>query len=191
MSRKKQIKNNRRDSRKPLYKQVAYAAIVLLLLIGTIVLSIVIDKSSPVFTLSIESDLTDNAAKQLCQMIEEKPYIGDVKYLTKEDVLEQESDKLGFNPAEGFGMNPYLPLIDIRLKTKYVVPDSFPNVEADLMSLPMVTEVTPPDNFQTMQEDMENLRTRVLFLRGLALVLGILLIWMSVSIMKKRKMSNS
>ena len=83
MSRKKQIKNNRRDSRKPLYKQVAYAAIVLLLLIGTIVLSIVIDKSSPVFTLSIESDLTDNAAKQLCQMIEEKPYIGDVKYLTK------------------------------------------------------------------------------------------------------------
>lgn len=187
MTRKKQIIKNRRDSKKTLYKRVAYAAVVLLLLIGTIVLSIVIDKSSPVFTLSIESDLTDNAAKQLCQMIEEKPYISDVRYLTKEEVLEQESDKLGFNPSEGLGMNPYLPLIDIRLKTKYVVPDSFPNIEADLMSLPTVTEVTPPDNFMTMHEDMDNLRTRVLFLRGLALVLGILFVWMSVSTMRKWK----
>ena len=77
MSRKKQIKNNRRDSRKPRFKQIAYAAAVLLLLIGTIVLSIVIDKSSPIFTISIDDDLTEDAAKQLCQQIEEKPYIGD------------------------------------------------------------------------------------------------------------------
>ena len=178
MSRKKQIKNNRRDSRKPRFKQIAYAAAVLLLLIGTIVLSIVIDKSSPIFTISIDDTLTEDAAKQLCQQIEEKPYISEVNYLTKEDVLEQERERLGIDPMAELGENPYLPLIDIRLKTKYAVPDSFPRIEADLFTLPTVTDVTPPENFQTMQEDMKNLRTKVYILWGIALLLGILFVKM-------------
>ena len=67
MSKKKKSQ----PSEKPLFKQVAYTGSVLLLLIGTLSLLFVLDKSSPVFTISIESDLTENVAEQLCEMIEE------------------------------------------------------------------------------------------------------------------------
>ena len=186
MARNKQRKNKKLPSKKPIYKRVIYAAAVLSLLI---VLSIVIDKSSPVFTISIENDLTEDAAKQLCQIIEEKPYVNDVAYLTKEEVLEQNKDvvelsikELGYDPMNG--ENPFLPLIDIRLKAKYVVPDSFPAIESDLLSLPTVTEVTPPENFETMQEDMKNLKTRIYILRGFALILGILFVWLCIKIVR-------
>lgn len=184
------MKKKSQPSKKLLYKQVAYIGVVFLLLIATLALLFVLDKSSPVFTISIENDLTENAASQLCEMIKSKPYIDKVTYLTKEEVLEQECDKLGFDPSVSLGMNPYLPLIDIRLKTKYVVPDSFPSIEADLMSLPTVSEVTPPENFETMHEDMKNLKNRILLLRGLALVLAILTVWMSISTVRKLKIED-
>ena len=189
MKNKRQLLKRHQPSKKTIYKWVASTGGVLFLLIGTLVLLFVLDKSSPVFTISIENDLRENAARQLCQMIEEKHYISDVTYFTKEEVLEQEREKLGFDPMEGLGMNPYLPLIDVRLKTKYVVPDSFPYIEADLLMLPTVTEVTPPDNFQTMHEDMKNLKTRIYILRGIALLLGILFIWKGVTGVKRWKRS--
>ena len=189
MKNKTQRSKRRQPSKKPIYKRIAYAVAVLVLLVGTVVLSIVIDKSSPVFTLSIEDDLAEDVAKQLCQMIEEKPYINNVKYLTKEDVLEQNKDNIeamieeeGYDPLNG--LNPFLPLIEIRLKTEYAVPDSFPRIETELLSLPMVTEISPPINFQTMQEDMKNLKHRIYFLRGLALLLGILFIWLSMKVVR-------
>ena len=189
MTRKKQIKDKIQPLKKSVYKRVTYAVVVFLLLIGIIVLSIVIDKTSPVFTISIENDLMEDVAKQLCQMIEEKPYVNDVVYLTKEEVLEQNKDvvessikELGYDPMNG--ENPFLPLIDIRLKTKYVVPDSFPAIESDLLSLPMVTEVTPPDNFQTMHEDMSSLKIKIYILRGIALFLGILFVWLCLKIVR-------
>lgn len=189
MKNKTQRSKRRQPSKKPIYKRIAYAAAVFVLLVGAVVLSIIIDKSSPVFTLSIENDLTEDAAKQLCQMIEEKPYINNVKYLTKEDVLEQNKDKIeamieeeGYDPLNG--LNPFLPLIDIRLKTEYAVPDSFPRIEAEMLSLPMVTEVSPPENFQTMQEDMKNLKHRIYFLRGIALLLSIMFIWLCIKIVR-------
>ncbi len=168
------MKKKQQTSKRSLYKRIVYLAVPLLPLAVCIVLLLQLNKQSPAYILSIIEDLQEDEAQMLQGLLEQKPYVSEVWYMTKEQVLEQERERLGVDPVELAGMNPYLPLVDLRLKTEYAVPDSFPWIEADLLSVPTVTEVTPPENFQNLPEDMKNLRRNKLILLVIIFVLSLL-----------------
>ncbi len=157
---------------------------MVLILIGLVVAGLLIAnniskniKERLPITVYIDDDTNETEAVKLCEYLKDKPYARHPKYTSKEQVLKEETVRMGTDPSDFAGMNPYQPQIDFQLAAEYAVSDSLQWIKEELVKLPNVTEITYPED---LVDDINRLVRIVslilLALAALLLIVSIVLI---------------
>ncbi len=89
----------------------------------------------------IDSGTTNAGIDRLAKEIEEKEYVANSTYISKEQALEEERAALKTDPIEQLGYNPYEASIEITLKPQYSNTDSLAAIEKELLGCKEVSEV--------------------------------------------------
>jgi cell division transport system permease protein len=154
---------------------------MVLILLGLVVAGILIAKNMSVnikerlpVTMYMDEDLVETEGEQLCEFLKDKPYVLNPKFTSKEQVLEEETKRMGTNPAEFVGGNPYQPQIDFQLTADFAENDSLKWISDELAKLPKVTEITYPKDL------IESINRFVRIISLVLLVLAALLLFVSL-----------
>lgn len=76
------------------------------------------------FTVVLRDSVASEEIGKLRQLCVESPYVSEFKYLSPEEVLREEAGNDGPALVEMLGVNPYSPMIDIRVKRDWANVDS-------------------------------------------------------------------
>ena len=91
----------------------------------------------------LEQDMTKPEAHKLVTSLHARPYIKNITYISKEQSLKEATREMGTDPSEFTnGVNPFLPSIELTLKSDYANTDSLRWVSAELKKYPKVSEIT-------------------------------------------------
>lgn len=76
------------------------------------------------FTAVLRDSVPEPMVQQLCQLCATAPYVSEYKYLSSEEVLQEETGGDGAEMVEMLGVNPYTPMFDVRVRSKWANIDS-------------------------------------------------------------------
>ena len=98
---------------------------MVLILLGMVVFTVLSAKNLSSYVkenltvfMDLGQDLTETEAKQFCDNLTAKKYINSLKYISKEQVLEETKKMLGADPTEFAGTNPFLPSVEFQLNAE-------------------------------------------------------------------------
>ena len=89
----------------------------------------------------IDADTEEENIKRYQERLNKRRYTAASKYISKKDILEEQTIELGADPTEFLGYNPYEPLIELSLHPQYANNDSLAKIEKQLLKDKGVTEV--------------------------------------------------
>lgn len=89
----------------------------------------------------IDADTEEENIKKYKERLDKRRYTAASKYISKKDILEEQTIELGADPTEFLGYNPYEPLIELSLHPQYANNDSLAKIEKQLLKDKGVTEV--------------------------------------------------
>ena len=148
--------------------------VVLTGLVGTNLSSRV--KENLVVTMMLDQDMTDTEAAQLQKKLRQRPYINQIKYVSKEAALKEGAKELGSDPSEFIGENPFLSSMELTLRADYANNDSLRWIAKELKAVPKVSEIV-------YQKDLvESVNTNLAKISLVLLVLAVLLMIVSFSL---------
>ena len=148
--------------------------VVLTGLVGTNLSSRV--KENLVVTMMLDQDMTDTEASQLQKKLRQRPYINQIKYVSKEAALKEGAKELGSDPSEFIGENPFLSSMELTLRADYANNDSLRWIAKELKAVPKVSEIV-------YQKDLvEAVNTNLAKISLVLLVLAVLLMIVSFSL---------
>ena len=149
---------------------------MVLILLGLVVLTGLVGrnlssrvKENLVVTVMLAQDMTDTEAAQLQKKLRERPYMNQMKYVSKEDALKEGVKELGSDPSEFVGENPFLSSIELTLLADYANNDSLRWIEKELKAIPKVSEIAYQKDL--VEAVNKNLAKISLVLLGLAVLL--------------------
>lgn len=90
----------------------------------------------------INSEVEEGEIMKYKRQFDKKRYTARSKYISKEQVLEEQKIELGADPVEFLGYNPYEASIELSLKPEYANTDSLAWIEKQLKASDIVSEVT-------------------------------------------------
>jgi len=173
MAKEKKSKRNRIDL---LFITACISTSLVLLMIGLIALMLLTaqDLSTELREkMTVEVVLKEGAEEAevaaLTENLRKAVYTREVKYISKDEALEEMSQAMGVNPAEFLEYNPFYASLNVQLQSEYAVTDSLKLIEKGLLQSPAVREV----NYQRELLDIvnENIRKVTAVLLVLALLL--------------------
>ena len=130
---------------------------LVLILLGMVVFSVLTArnlsasiKENFLVTMVLQEDITNPEAQQICKTLRGKPYINSMEYLSKEQILRVQSKRMGEDPSEFIGVNPFQGFIELHMNAEYANSDSLRWIVTELKKYPKVGEVT-------YQKDLMNL----------------------------------
>lgn len=94
------------------------------------------------FTVVLADSVGDAGVDSLKSLCDNAPYISDYKYLSAEEVMAEETKEDGDELVELLGVNPYAPMLEIRMKEDYANVDSITAIVALWNAMPQVDEAT-------------------------------------------------
>ena len=94
------------------------------------------------FTVVLVDSVGQAAVDSLTAICTEAGYISDFKYLSAEEVMAEETKDGGEELVELLGVNPYSPMLEIRMKEAYANVDSITAIVAMWNAMPQVEEAT-------------------------------------------------
>jgi cell division transport system permease protein len=89
----------------------------------------------------VSSKMNEQDILKFQKRLEKLPCVISSKYISSEQILEEQKVELGVDPVEFLGYNPYDPSIDLTLKSEYSRPDSMALLEKQLLKDERVTQV--------------------------------------------------
>ena len=157
---------------------------MVLILLGMVVLTVFTARNLSSYvkekltvTMLLGEDITDSEAQQLCGKLSARPYISNLEYISKEQVLEEQKESMGTDPSEFAGVNPFVSEIDFLLAAEYANNDSLQWISKELKQLPKVTEITyPQDLIDSVNKTLRKISLVLLILAGLLLFVSFALI---------------
>ena len=118
------------------------------------------------FTVLVSDDMKEPEALKFQKALNEKEYVKESVYISKEQALKEQTEAMGTDPAEFLGYNPFTASIEIKLNADYANSDSIAWIEKEIKANKKVMEVNYP---QDLIDDVNrNLQKVSLFLLGLA-----------------------
>jgi cell division transport system permease protein len=179
--------NNKKKARNRQGLQVFTLCIstaMVLILLGMVVFSVFTAhnlsayvKENLTVTMLLNEDVTDSEAQQLCDNLMTKPYINSLEYISKEQVLKEQTRLLGTDPSEFAGTNPFLASVEFQLNADYANNDSIKWISAELTKLPDVTEIRyPEDLIESVNSMLRKISLVLLTLAALLLIVSFVLI---------------
>ena len=112
----------------------------MLVLVGLVVLSVLsarnlsqLVRENLTVTMVLAEDITEPEVAQLRKGIEKERYVQHVNYISKEQVLKEETEAMGADPTEFIGYNFYTASLVLNLKADYANRDSMAWIATALM----------------------------------------------------------
>jgi cell division transport system permease protein len=102
--------------------------------------------------------------------VEAQHYAKEVRYISKEEILADQTTSMGLDPTEFLGYNPYTASIDVKLKADYANTDSNTPIKNRLMRYTQIREISYPS--ELMDNVNENIQKISALLLALALALS-------------------
>ena len=124
------------------------------------------------FTVLVSDDMKEPEALKFQQQLNEKAYVKESAYISKEQALKEQTEAMGTDPAEFLGYNPFTASIEIKLKAEYANSDSVAWIEKEILANKRVMEVSYPQDL--LDSVNRNLQRVSLFLMGLAALLTLI-----------------
>lgn len=121
------------------------------------------------FTILVSDDMKEPEALKLQALMNEKDYVKESVYISKEQALREQTEAMGTDPAEFLGYNPFTASIEIKLNAAYANSDSLAWIEKEILSNKKVMEINYPQNL--LDSVNRNIQRLSLFLIGLASLL--------------------
>lgn len=109
---------------------------------------------------------------RIVRHVEAQRYTKEVRYISKEDILAEQTASMGLDPTEFLGYNPYTASIEVKLKADYANTDSIVPIKNRLMRYTQIREISYPS--ELMDNVNENIRKISALLLALALALSLI-----------------
>ncbi len=89
----------------------------------------------------IKNETTTPEILKLKKEMEKKAYVQKCRYISREEVLEEQKKELGTDPVEFLGYNPYEASLELTLKNEYANNKSIASIEKEITKRKEVSEV--------------------------------------------------
>ena len=120
----------------------------------------------------MSDDMKEPEALKFQKTLNEKAYVKESVYISKEQALKEQTEAMGTDPAEFLGYNPFTASIEIKLNAPYANSDSIAWIEKEILTNKKVMEVSYPQNL--IDSVNRNLQKVSFFLLGLAALLSLI-----------------
>ena len=120
----------------------------------------------------ISDDMKEPEALNFQKKLNEKTYVKETAYISKEQALKEYTEAMGANPADFLGTNPLMASVEIKLKAEYANSDSIAWIEKEILANKKVMEVTYRQDL--LEWVNRNVQRVSLFLLGLATLLTLI-----------------
>ena len=124
------------------------------------------------FTVLVSDDMKEPEVLKFQKKLNEKVYVKESVYISKEKALQEQTEAMGTDPAEFLGYNPFTASIEIKLNAEYANSDSITWIEKEITSNKKVMEVSYPQDL--LDSVNRNIRKVSMFLLGLAALLTLI-----------------
>ncbi len=94
------------------------------------------------FTVVLADSISSEGIESLRALANQAPYISEYNYLSSEEVLAEETQGEGNDLVELLGVNPYAPMLEVRVKEEYANADSITAITTQWNAMPEVDEAT-------------------------------------------------
>ena len=152
---------------------------LVLLLLGTVTLVVLSAKSlsnhireNLELSLLLNDNVTEGEVNNIINYAHAQPYAKEVHYISKEDILTEQTASMGIDPTEFLGYNPYTASIEVKLRADYANTDSIIPIKSRLMRYTQIREITYPS--ELMDNVNDNIRKISAVLLALALALSLI-----------------
>ena len=123
-------------------------------------------------SLLLADDAKTEEVNRIVRHVEAQRYMKEVRYISKEEILAEQTTSMGLDPTEFLGYNPYTASIEVKLKAEYANTDSIIPIKNRLMRYTQIREISYPS--ELMDNVNENIRKISALLLALALVLSLI-----------------
>ena len=120
----------------------------------------------------VSDDMKEPEALKFQKTLNEKSYVKESVYISKEQALKEQTEAMGTDPAEFLGYNPFTASIEIKLNAQYANSDSIAWIEKEILTNKKVMEVSYPQNL--INSVNRNIQKVSIFLLGLAALLTLI-----------------
>ena len=124
------------------------------------------------FTVLVSDDMKEPEVLKFQKELNEKVYVKESVYISKEKALQEQTEAMGTDPAEFLGYNPFTASIEIKLNAEYANSDSIVWIEKEIMANKKVMEVSYPQDL--LDSVNRNIRKVSMFLLSLAALLTLI-----------------
>ena len=122
------------------------------------------------FSILLSDDMKEPAILRMQQQLNDRPFVKQSVYISKEEALKEQTREMGTNPADFLGYNPFPASIEIKLYSQYANVDSIAGIEKLLKQNINVQEVLYQKSL--IEAVNKNIRNISLVLVGLAVLLS-------------------
>ena len=123
-------------------------------------------------SLLLNDDAGEKEVERIVRHVEAQRYMKEVRYISKEEILAEQTTSMGLDPTEFLGYNPYTASIEVKLKAEYANTDSIIPIKNRLMRYTQIREISYPS--ELMDNVNENIRKISALLLALALALSLI-----------------
>jgi cell division transport system permease protein len=99
-------------------------------------------KENITLTIILDESSTEADAAWVRKQLDAAPYIGETKYVSKEQAAEEMQSLLGSDFMMVFDFNPLPLAVEAKLRAQYAEVDSVAKIEKDLSMVPHIREIT-------------------------------------------------
>ena len=152
---------------------------LVLLLLGSVVLVVLTAgrlsdhvRENLELSLLLNDEAKAEDVNRIVRHVEAQCYAKEVRYISKEDILAEQTASMGLDPTEFLGYNPYTASIEVKLKADYANTDSIIPIKSRLMRYTQIREISYPS--ELMDNVNENIRKISALLLALALALSLI-----------------
>jgi cell division transport system permease protein len=161
---------------------------MVLILLGLVVLSVLTARNLSTYVrenMAINLVLGDTIStadgSALVQQMQAQPFAREVKYISQEEALQTMTERLGADPVEFAGVNPFQAEIEIQMKAAYANTDSLRSISDRLKKDERVTDVAyQADLIDDVNVNIQRISLILLALSVLLLIVSYALISNSV-----------
>lgn len=161
---------------------------MVLILLGLVVLSVLMARNLSTYVrenMAINLVLGDTVSiddgSALVKELQSQPYAREVKYISQEEALAVMTEKLGADPVEFAGVNPFQAEIEVHMQETYANTDSLRSISERLMKDNRVTDVAyQADLIDDVNRNIQRISLILLALSVLLLIVSYALISNSV-----------
>ena len=121
------------------------------------------------FSILISDDMKESDILKLQKKLDKEPFVKATEYISKKQVLREQTEAMGTDPQEFLGYNPFTASIEVKLHSDYANSDSIVKIEKKIKKNTNIQEVLYQKDLIDAVND--NIRNISLMLLGLAVIL--------------------